>query len=86
MFAKPPAEKALYPFVTNRYEDFVALHANATAGGVKLTAKENPHLNALSPNSIHSTGVFLPWHRYFLTIWEDALQKDCGWDQPQPYW
>jgi hypothetical protein len=28
--AKPPISKEYFPVVTNRYEDFVAIHSNAT--------------------------------------------------------
>ena len=90
MFAKPPATKSLFPIVTNRYEDFVAIHANATSGGTSMVGKENDpsasFFAAFNPNGIHSNGVFLPWHRYFITVWEDVIQKECGWDQPMPYW
>jgi hypothetical protein len=76
--------------VTSRYEDLVALHSNATSGGRIITRDDDDpaaeFFAAFNPNGIHSTGVFLPWHRYFLVVWEDILQKECGWDQPIPYW
>jgi hypothetical protein len=28
----------------------------------------------------------LPWHRYFLNLFEDALRTDCGYQGTQPYW
>lgn len=37
-------------------------------------------------NGIHGTGTFLPWHRYALSLWEDALRDECGWKGGQPYW
>jgi tyrosinase len=90
MFAKRPIAKSQFPAVASRYEDFVALHSNATSGGIKMDGKDNDpsgsFFAAFSPNGIHSNGVFLPWHRYFITVWEEALQKECGWDQALPYW
>lgn len=49
---KPP-KLTQYPGVTNRYEDFVAVHINQTL-------------------SIHGTGNFLSWHRYFTWAFEQV--------------
>jgi tyrosinase len=35
--------------------------------------------------SIHSTGNFLSWHRYFTWTWETALRDECGYTGYQPY-
>ncbi|KAK4495154.1 hypothetical protein PRZ48_013481 [Zasmidium cellare] len=35
--------------------------------------------------SIHSTGNFLTWHRYFLATYETALREECGFKAPLPY-
>jgi tyrosinase len=68
MMDKPPISKKHFPIVTNRYEDFVALHANATAGGAKLDGPASgfPRMMMGGNNGIHGTGNFLPWHRYEL--------------------
>lgn len=42
------------------------------------------HLNQTL--SIHGTGNFLTWHRYFLWAYENALRQDCGYIGAQPYW
>jgi tyrosinase len=62
---KPPISKKHFPIVTNRYEDFVELHANATAGGAKLDGPGSAFSRMMmGPNNgIHGTGSFLPWHR-----------------------
>lgn len=36
--------------------------------------------------SIHGTGNFLSWHRYFTFAYENALRKECGYTGAQPYW
>ncbi|KAG9253100.1 uncharacterized protein F5Z01DRAFT_174294 [Emericellopsis atlantica] len=36
--------------------------------------------------SIHGTGNFLTWHRYFTWAYEKALQDECGYEGTQPYW
>ena len=30
--------------------------------------------------------MFLPWHRYYVQFFEDALTKKCGYKGVQPYW
>ncbi|KAH8681383.1 tyrosinase [Xylariales sp. PMI_506] len=36
--------------------------------------------------SIHGTGNFLSWHRYFVWIFEKALREECGYQGYVPYW
>ncbi|KAI1171050.1 Di-copper centre-containing protein [Nemania sp. FL0916] len=36
--------------------------------------------------SIHGTGNFLTWHRYFVQAYETALRNECGYTGSQPYW
>ncbi|KAJ5155321.1 hypothetical protein N7492_008124 [Penicillium capsulatum] len=32
---------------------------------------------------VHYSGLFLPWHRHFMHLWERALRDECGyWDWP----
>ncbi|KAH8826787.1 hypothetical protein DL96DRAFT_1709936 [Flagelloscypha sp. PMI_526] len=35
---------------------------------------------------IHFVGQFLPWHRYMMWAYENALRTDCGYSGAQPYW
>ncbi|KAM0720280.1 hypothetical protein Q7P37_004416 [Cladosporium fusiforme] len=35
--------------------------------------------------TIHATGNFLSWHRYFTWTYERALREECGYDGYQPY-
>jgi len=35
--------------------------------------------------SIHSTGNFLTWHRYFVYTYEKALREECGYQGYQPF-
>lgn len=37
-------------------------------------------------SSIHMVGQFLPWHRYFLSIYESLLRDECGLTGPMPWW
>ncbi|KAH8157567.1 hypothetical protein CIB48_g10675 [Xylaria polymorpha] len=36
--------------------------------------------------SIHGTGNFLSWHRYFTWAYEQVLRNECGYTGTQPYW
>ncbi|KAG8528341.1 uncharacterized protein KY384_007259 [Bacidia gigantensis] len=35
---------------------------------------------------IHATGSFFAWHRWFLYLWDKALDEECGYSGSQPYW
>ena len=36
--------------------------------------------------AVHLDGIFLPWHRNFLFLYEKALRDECGYQGYQPYW
>ncbi|KAL2268832.1 hypothetical protein VTJ83DRAFT_3678 [Remersonia thermophila] len=36
--------------------------------------------------TIHGTGNFLSWHRYYTWAFEQALRNECGYNGTQPYW
>lgn len=42
------------------------------------------HVN--QTNTIHHSGWFLPWHRYYLYSFEQALRLECGLEAYVPYW
>jgi tyrosinase len=42
------------------------------------------HINQTT--TIHYTGTFLGWHRYFTWQYEQSLRKECGYKGYQPYW
>jgi tyrosinase len=42
------------------------------------------HIN--QTQTIHYTGTFLAWHRYFTWQYEQALRNECGYKGYQPYW
>ncbi|THH18895.1 hypothetical protein EW146_g2182 [Bondarzewia mesenterica] len=35
---------------------------------------------------VHFTGLFLPWHRWFVAVHERALKEKCGYTGSSPYW
>ncbi|CAG8954776.1 hypothetical protein HYFRA_00004701 [Hymenoscyphus fraxineus] len=36
--------------------------------------------------SVHHVSASLPWHRYFIFIFEQALKEKCGYEGSLPYW
>ncbi|KAK8097528.1 hypothetical protein PG984_016667, partial [Apiospora sp. TS-2023a] len=34
---------------------------------------------------IHFCGMFLPWHRYYVQLYQNQL-RECGYTGPMPYW
>ncbi|GLB38100.1 putative tyrosinase central domain-containing protein [Lyophyllum shimeji] len=42
------------------------------------------HINLT--DRVHLVGHFLPWHRRFLSVYESALRKECGYKGANPYW
>jgi tyrosinase len=36
--------------------------------------------------SMHYTGHFLAWHRYYVATYERMLRDECGYKGAQPYW
>ncbi|KAF3014290.1 hypothetical protein E8E14_011866 [Neopestalotiopsis sp. 37M] len=36
--------------------------------------------------SIHYSGNFMAWHRWFVYLYETALRDECGYTGYQPYW
>ncbi|KAF2214242.1 hypothetical protein CERZMDRAFT_66346 [Cercospora zeae-maydis SCOH1-5] len=61
----------------------------ALSGGIAPGAKSRfddfvaTHVNQTM--SIHNTGNFLTWHRYFTWTYEKALREECGYRGYQPY-
>ncbi|KAF5348693.1 hypothetical protein D9758_006865 [Tetrapyrgos nigripes] len=35
---------------------------------------------------IHVTGFFLPWHRWYVQVYENTLKEKCGYTGVSPYW
>jgi hypothetical protein len=34
----------------------------------------------------HATGLFLPWHRWYVQTYEDTLRAVCNLTTASPYW
>lgn len=36
--------------------------------------------------TIHQRAVFLPWHRYYVSVFESLMREECGFDRAFPWW
>ncbi|KAH6648602.1 hypothetical protein BKA67DRAFT_575316 [Truncatella angustata] len=58
----------------------------ALYSGVKSRYDDYVVLHITQTDYIHWVGFFLPWHRYFLSLFEQELQDTCGYNGTVPYW
>ncbi|TGZ82811.1 Di-copper centre-containing protein [Ascodesmis nigricans] len=58
----------------------------SSIGGARTRWDEFQGIHNEQTPFIHFTGIFVPWHRYFLSVVEDALVKECGYKGGLPYW
>ena len=54
--------------------------------GVRSRYDDFLALHITRTDYIHWVGPFLPWHRYFLWLFERALRETCGFAGALPYW
>lgn len=76
--AKLPHDNALTPQSTE--DSGVAMNTSATY----YDDVTYMHINL--SRQLHWTGMFFPWHRWFLHSFETALQTKCGYKGASPYW
>jgi len=56
----------------------------STAAGAKTRFDDFVAVHIAQTPFIHYTGTFLSWHRYYLFLYEKALQTECGYTGTQP--
>ncbi|KAK0735922.1 hypothetical protein B0T18DRAFT_256621, partial [Schizothecium vesticola] len=55
-------------------------------GLVNATVQDDfAYTHAILYNQIHNFAAFLPWHRYYVMVYEKAL-RDCGYTGTAMYW
>ncbi|SPO05202.1 related to monophenol monooxygenase (tyrosinase) [Cephalotrichum gorgonifer] len=55
-------------------------------GGAKSLFDDFIAIHIFQTGTIHNTGNFLTWHRYFIYTYEQKLRDVCGYQGPFPYW
>ncbi|KAH8887135.1 Di-copper centre-containing protein [Thozetella sp. PMI_491] len=63
-----------------------ALTPSSVASGAKTRFDDFVATHINQTLTIHYTGNFLGWHRYFTYLYEKALSCECGYKGTQPYW
>jgi len=63
-----------------------ALTPSSKAPGAKTRFDDFVATHINQTMTIHYTGNFLVWHRYYTWVYEKALQVECGYTGTQPYW
>ncbi|KAK5651116.1 hypothetical protein OQA88_13255 [Cercophora sp. LCS_1] len=58
---------------------------NGTAPGSFSVFDDFTYVHMQQTNLVHMSGDFLTWHRYFIHVYEQELQK-CGYTGNLPYW
>ncbi|CAJ2509296.1 Uu.00g143220.m01.CDS01 [Anthostomella pinea] len=63
----------------------------APSAGSPFTASQNRYEDLVSvhqqmTDQIHMVAQFLPWHRYFVWVFEQLMRDECGFDRAFPWW
>ncbi|CEF74207.1 hypothetical protein SNK03_002286 [Fusarium graminearum] len=56
------------------------------AAGAKTRFDDFVSTHIDATQTIHYTGNFLSYHRYYTWLYEEALRNECGYKGTQPYW
>ncbi|KAI5861276.1 hypothetical protein GGS23DRAFT_160792 [Durotheca rogersii] len=100
--SRQPAEKCETPLIRREWcvsvdgkQDFISAvkclqsrpgNTSDTFSGVKSRYDDFLALHITKTDYVHWVGHFLPWHRYYLWKFEQALRKECSYGGSLPYW
>lgn len=65
------------------------LHTTSTlfpSNTAKTAYSDFPWIHSRVGYFTHSSAPFLPWHRYFLHVYETTLREKCGYEGSLVYW
>ncbi|KAK1520758.1 monooxygenase [Colletotrichum costaricense] len=54
--------------------------------GMRSLYDDFSYSHAAVEHSAHRNVYFLPWHRWFLYLFDASLRQNCGYGGPTPYW
>ncbi|ROW00759.1 hypothetical protein VMCG_06496 [Cytospora schulzeri] len=63
-----------------------ALTPSELGSGIKTRYDDFIATHMNQTQTIHYTGNFLTWHRYFIHLYEKALREECAYNGTLPYW
>lgn len=55
-------------------------------GGIYRRYDDFENVHSRMRSKIHWIACFLPWHRYFMFLWEKALREECDYKGSLPRW
>ena len=55
-------------------------------GTIQTRWEDLVDVHAQASPQIHNTAQFLPWHRYFLSVYYNILETECQYNGPGVYW
>ncbi|PPQ73806.1 hypothetical protein CVT24_007258 [Panaeolus cyanescens] len=79
-----PVKTPQLPQVKSLFDQFQAVHITV-ADSVHVAVCFHPR-TTFSCSKVLSKGQFLPWHRYFLQVYEKSLRDKCSYKGDIPYW
>ena len=74
---------------TKRLDDFARIHSALYSDSESLLstlAHTHTHSKTDKKSLVHLVPAFLPWHRYYLSLYALALRSECSFTGPMPYW
>lgn len=81
-----PSEKTSYLDAVECITTKPSLTPQFNTSGVRSRYDDLLYTHIQQTFSIHYVGHFLPWHRYFVAVYEHMLRAECGYAGAQPYW
>ncbi|KAJ7182211.1 Di-copper centre-containing protein [Mycena crocata] len=79
--AQLPHDEALTPSVDPSISNIVPMNVSGSY------YDDFVYMHMVNLNTrIHDTGLFLPWHRWYVQVYEDVLKSKCGFTGVSPYW
>ncbi|CAF9937036.1 MAG: hypothetical protein HETSPECPRED_010536 [Heterodermia speciosa] len=82
----PTKEKHSYINAVKCLRRLPPLNLPSLVPGVRSRFDDYQAVHINSTFIIHFNGRFLPWHRYFVSVYEQALRSQCNYTGYQPYW
>lgn len=78
------SDKKAYIAAVKCLQSAPALTPSSVVPGAKTRFDDFVATHINQTLTIHYTGNFLSWHRYYTWVYERALQEECGYQGTQP--
>ncbi|KZO93320.1 tyrosinase [Calocera viscosa TUFC12733] len=78
--------KAVKCLANIRHPRLSLTHDQTVLNGEHSLYDDFSYAHAALDSTAHFTAYFLPWHRWFLYLFDTKLRTTCGYNGPTPYW